>query len=82
MFLIVNSSSELLIIVIKKLRMNILCVGLEVKVCIEIKMFECIKKVFNRFNENVEIVSSIVYVLNVLCFLVIVNECISVVLVS
>lgn len=56
--------------------------GLEVKECIEINILECIRNVFIKYKENVVIVSNIVYVLNVLCFLVMVNEWISVVFVS
>lgn len=49
----VNSSSELLVISIIKVRINILCVGLEVKVCIDISILECIRKVFSRYSEKV-----------------------------
>lgn len=79
---VVNSSSELLIISIIKVRINILCVGLDVNVCIDISMLECMRKVFNRYNEKVLIVSSNVYVLKLVCCLVIVSECISVVFIS
>lgn len=78
----VNRVSELLIISSRKVRMNILCFGLEVKVCIEVSMLEWIRKVFSRFREKVVIVSSMVQFLNMLCFLVIVSEWISVVLIS
>lgn len=78
----VNSSSELLIISIIKVRINILCVGLDVNVCIDISMLECMRKVFSRYNEKALIVSSNVYVLKLVCCLVIVSECISVVFIS
>lgn len=78
----VNSSSESLIISIIKARINISRVGLDVNACIDISTSERTRKVFNRYNEKVLIVSSNVYVLKLARCLVIVSECISVVFIS
>lgn len=69
-------------VIISSIRINSLCDGLEVKVCIEISILECIRKVFSRYREKVVMVSSIVQVWKLFCFLVIVRECSSVVFIS
>lgn len=64
------------------LRINKFWVGLLVNECIDIIIFECIKNVFSRFKLKVVMVNNMVYDLKVFCFLVMVSECISVVLIS
>lgn len=45
---------------VKKVKINMFWLGFDVKVCIDIIMFEWIIKVFSKFNENVVIVSNMV----------------------
>lgn len=78
----VNRFSVLFVMIFSNVRMKRLCFGLIVNVCIDVSMFECMRNVLSRLSENVKMVSSVVYVWNMLCFFVIVNEWISVVLVS
>lgn len=78
----VYSSSVLLMIRVRNIRMKVLCEGLVVNECMLVSMFECIRKVFSSDSVNVVMVSSSVQLVKLLCFLVIVWEWISVVLVS